>query len=218
MGCTCGDFSKPLQLARCLCAGPNCCQRRVQGPALRQPRSAEPSALTPRFFFHFFFSDVRALFKKVTTRLLATFLPEVSQLALPRYKVLSGGSSVVTAAVAGTAILSFFVPMLSFFVVLTSGAFIQSPLHTPQLAKQHHARVLLPRAAPSAMAFDPGDQILVSPAAVVLGVVVCVPIRLAITGTIDALMAVLTGTPLGLIRVEVRALLPALPPVHRMLS
>ena len=102
--------------------------------------------------------------------------------------------------------------MLSFFVVLTSGAFIQSPLHTPQLAKQHHARVLLPRAAPSAMVFDPGDQILV------LGVVVCVPIRLAITGTIDVLKAVVTGTPLGLIFVEVRALLPALPPVHRMLS
>ena len=101
--------------------------------------------------------------------------------------------------------------MLSFFVVLTSGAFIQSPLHTPQLAKQHHARVLLPRAAPSAMVFDPGDQILVCPPAVVLGVVVYVPMRIGVYGTIDALMAVVTGKPLGLIRVEVRALLTGSP-------
>jgi hypothetical protein len=108
--------------------------------------------------------------------------------------------------------------MLSFFVVLTSGAFIQSPLHTPQLAKQHHARVLLPRAAPSAMVFDPGDQILVCPPAVVLGVVVCVPMRIGAYGTIDVLKAAVTGEPLGLIFLEVRALLPALPPVHRMLS
>ena len=68
------------------------------------------------------------------------------------------------------------------------------------------------------MVFDPGDQILVCPPAVVLGVVVYVPMRIGVYGTIDALMAVVTGTPLGLIRVEVRALLPALPPVHRMLS
>ena len=36
-------------------------------------------------------------------------------------------------------------------------AFIASPLHAPQLAEQHHARALLPRAAPSAIVFDLGD-------------------------------------------------------------
>ena len=40
---------------------------------------------------------------------------------------------------------------------LVSGAFIASPLHAPQLAEQHHARALLPRAAPSAIVFDLGD-------------------------------------------------------------
>ena len=40
---------------------------------------------------------------------------------------------------------------------LVGGAFIASPLHAPQLAEQHHARALLPRAAPSAIVFDLGD-------------------------------------------------------------
>ena len=85
-------------------------------------------------------------------------------------------------------------------VGLVSGAFIASPLHAPQ---QHHARALLPRAAPSAIVFDPG-----SAAVVAVSSVVYIPIRLAITESIDALEAVVTGTPLEVIRVEVRALPP----------
>ena len=82
-------------------------------------------------------------------------------------------------------------------VGLVSGAFIASPLHAPQ---QHHARALLPRAAPSAIVFDPGS--------VVTGAVIGAIVSLAVTESIDALKAVVTGTPLELIRVEVRALPP----------
>ena len=89
--------------------------------------------------------------------------------------------------------------MLS-LIGLVSGAFIASPLHAPQ---QHHARALLPRAAPSAIVFDPG-----SAAVVAVSSVVYIPIRLAITESIDALEAVVTGTPLEVIRVKVRALPP----------
>ena len=96
--------------------------------------------------------------------------------------------------------------MLSLLGLVASGAFIASPLHTRQLAAQHHARALLPRAVPSAIVFDPGN--LEVPAAVAFGAIFCIPIQLAVAETIDALKAVVTGTPLELIRVEVRALPP----------
>ena len=86
--------------------------------------------------------------------------------------------------------------MLS-LIGLVSGAFIASPLHAPQ---QHHARALLPRAAPSAIVFDPGS--------VVTGVAIGAIVNLAVTESYDALKAVVTGRPLELIRVEVRALPP----------
>ena len=94
---------------------------------------------------------------------------------------------------------------------LVGGAFIASPLHTRQLAAQHHARALLPRAVPSAIVFDLGD--LSVPAAVFCGTVFCIPIQLAVAETIDALKAVVTGTPLEVIRVEVRALPPVCYPL-----
>ena len=96
--------------------------------------------------------------------------------------------------------------MLLLALLFATGAYITPPLLPPQLAKRHGAGALLPRAAPSAMVFDPTA---IEPTAVALGAVVGFPVHKAVQVTSDALQAAKKGTSFEARRVEVCVLPPA---------